>query len=34
MNAQKPVNGGHTALYVGNLDPSVTDVFPVRERDG
>lgn len=26
MNAQKPVSGGHTSLFVGNLDPSVTDV--------
>lgn len=34
MNAQKPVNGGHTALYVGNLDPSVTDVNAMRENNG
>ena len=27
MNAQKQVSGGHTSLFVGNLDPSVTDVI-------
>ena len=27
MNAQKQVSGGQTSLYVGNLDPTVSEVW-------